>query len=70
MVINNGSTIINGNNSSGYMITLNIHIPRDNVIHSMQFDNQILIGDISHNIQQHLPIKIDHDRKKLVFLER
>ncbi|CAF2824008.1 unnamed protein product [Rotaria sp. Silwood2] len=62
MVKNNSSTIMNGNNhTSEHMITLNIHIPHDNVIHSMQFDIQMLINDICYNIQQHLLMTIDHD---------
>jgi len=66
MVKTNGSTIMNGNNASGHMITLNIHIPRDSSIHSMQFDTQMLISDICHSIQQYLPIIIDHDRRKFL----
>jgi len=57
MVTTNGST----DNPTGHMITLNIHIPREKNAHSMQFDFQILIGDICENIQQYLPIKFDHD---------
>jgi hypothetical protein len=52
------------NGNSGHMITLNIHIPRDKIFHSIQFDVQLLISDICHHIQEHLPITIDHDRKK------
>jgi hypothetical protein len=51
------------NGNSGHMITLNIHIPRDKIFHSIQFDVQLLISDICHHIQEHLPITIDHDRK-------
>ncbi|CAF4681847.1 unnamed protein product [Rotaria sp. Silwood1] len=62
MVKNNSSTIMNGNNhTSEHMITLNIHIPHDNIIHSMQFDIQMLISDICYNIQQHLLVTSDHD---------
>jgi hypothetical protein len=43
------------------MITLNIHFPRDKNVHSMQFDLQILIGDLCQSIEQCLPIKLDHD---------
>ena len=67
----NGLTTMNGNSHiNEHMITLNIRIPRDSTVHSMQFDVQMLINDISHNIQQHLLMTIDHDRKKdiLVFL--
>ncbi len=64
MVANKGSTIINGNANSGHMITLNIHVPRDKIVQPMQFDVQMLIGDICRSIQGHLPITIDHDRKK------
>jgi hypothetical protein len=64
MVANNGSIIINGSLPSGHMITLNVHVPRDNIIQPMQFDIQMLIGDICRSIQGHLPITIDHDRKK------
>jgi len=63
MVANKGSTIINGNINSGYIITLNIHVPRDNIIQSMQFDVQMLIGDVFRSIQGHLPITNEHDRK-------
>ncbi|CAF1156243.1 unnamed protein product [Adineta steineri] len=63
MVTNNGLTTINGDNHnmSGHMITLNIHIPRDSSVHSMQFDVQMLISDLIHNIQQYLPLTFDHD---------
>ncbi|CAF3354839.1 unnamed protein product [Rotaria socialis] len=62
MVKTNGSRIVNGNDrANDHMITLNIHIPHDNVVHSMQFDVQMLISDICHNIQQHLLITIDHE---------
>ncbi|CAF3755907.1 unnamed protein product [Rotaria sordida] len=62
MIKNNNSTIMNGNNhTSEHMITLNIHIPHDNIVHSMQFDVQMLISDICYNIQQHLLMTIDHD---------
>jgi hypothetical protein len=64
MVANKGSTIINGNANSGHMITLNIHVPRDKIVQPMQFDVQMLIGDICRSIQGHLPITIDQDRKK------
>jgi len=64
MVANNGSTILNGNINSGHLITLNIHVPRDNITQPMQFDVQMFIGDIIRSIQGHLPITIDHDRKK------
>jgi hypothetical protein len=64
MVANKGSTIINGNINSGYMITLNIHVPRDNIIQPMQFDVQMLIGDLCRSIQGHLPITNEYDRKK------
>jgi len=57
MVTTNGSTT----NTTEHMITLNIHIPREKNPHSMQFDVQMLIGDICENIQQYLPIKFDHD---------
>ncbi len=57
MVTTNGST----NHSSEHMITLNIHLAREKLPHSMQFDVQMLIGDICENIQQYLPIKFDHD---------
>ncbi len=50
----NGST-------SGQMITLNIHLPREKIHHAMQFDVQMLIGDIIQHIQQYLPIKLDQD---------
>ena len=53
----NGST----NHARGHMITLNIRLPRDKNVHSMQFDLQILIGDICQTIEQCLPIKQDHD---------
>lgn len=64
MVANNGSTLINGNINGGHLITLNIHVPRDNINQPMQFDVQMFIGDIIRSIQGHLPITIDHDRKK------
>jgi hypothetical protein len=64
MVANNGSTILNSHMNSGYMTTLNIHVPRDNIKQPMQFDVQMLIGDICRNIREHLPITIEHDRKK------
>jgi hypothetical protein len=67
MVANKGPTIIPGNNISGHMITLNIHVPRDNIIQPMQFDVQMLIGDVCHSIQGHLPITIDHDRMEKIF---
>ncbi len=57
MVTTNGPTT----NTTEHMITLNIHIPREKNPHSMQFDVQMLIGDICENIQQYLPIKFDHD---------
>ncbi len=47
----------------GYMTTLTIHVPRDNIKQPMQFDVQMLIGDICRNIREHLPITIEHDRK-------
>ena len=43
------------------MITLNVYIPREKTHHSIQFDVQMLIGDICQNIQHYLPIKLDHD---------
>ncbi|CAF1239126.1 unnamed protein product, partial [Adineta ricciae] len=63
MVISSGSTASNGEShqQSGHMMTLNIHIPRDSSVHSMQFDVQMLISDIIHNIQQYLPLVVDHD---------
>ncbi|CAF0901956.1 unnamed protein product [Adineta ricciae] len=61
MVANNGTTTINGNVSSGHMITLNVHVPRDKIVQPMQFDVQMLIGDICRSIQGHLPITYDHD---------
>jgi len=64
MVANKGSTIINGNINRGQMITLNIHVPRDNINQPMQFDVQMLIGDICRSIQGHLPIANEYDRKK------
>lgn len=64
MVANNGSTLINGNIHSGHMITLNIHVPHDNINQPMQFDVQMLIGDVYRSIQGHLPIRIEHDRKR------
>ncbi len=64
MVANNGSTILNGNINSGHLITLNIHVPRDNITQPMQFDVQMFIGDIIRSIQGHLPITNEHDRKK------
>jgi hypothetical protein len=63
MVANKGSTILNGNIHSGHLITLNIHVPRDNINQPMQFDVQMFIGDIIRSIQGHLPITIDQDRK-------
>ncbi len=60
MVANNGLNIIN----SGHMVTLNIHVPRDKFSQPMQFDVQMLIGDVCRSIQGHLPITIDHDRKQ------
>jgi len=72
MVANNGSTIINGNINSGHMITLNIYVPRNNIKQPMQFDFQMLIGDICRSIPGHLPITIEHDRKrkKNCFIEK
>jgi hypothetical protein len=67
MVANNGSIIVNGNLPSGHMITLNIHVPQDNITQPMQFDVQMLIGDVCHSIQGHLPITIDHDRMEKIF---
>ncbi|UJR28105.1 hypothetical protein I4U23_009360 [Adineta vaga] len=61
MVANNGTTTINGNVSSGHMVTLNIHVPRDKIVQPMQFDVQMFIGDICRSIQGHLPITYDHD---------
>ena len=63
MVANNGTTTINGNVSSGHMITLNVHVPRDKIVQPMQFDVQMLIGDICRSIQGHLPITYDRDCK-------
>ena len=63
MVANNESTAINGNIIRGHIITLNIYVPNDNIIQSMQFDNQMLIADICRNIQKHLSFTIAHDRK-------
>lgn len=71
MVKNNSSRIMNGNgHTNEHMITLNIRIPHDNMVHSMQFDVQMSISDICHNIQQHLMTTVDHDRKKndLIFI--
>jgi len=65
MVANNDVIIRNGNLSSGQMITLNIHVPRDKIAQPMQFDVQMYIGDIIRSIQGHLPITIDHDRKSI-----
>ena len=64
MVASNGSSVINGNVVGGHMITLNIHVPHDNITQPMQFDVQMLVGDVCHSIQGHLPITINHDRKK------
>lgn len=64
MVANNGSTLINGNIHSGQLITLNIHVPRDNINEPMQFDVQMSIGDVCRSIQGHLPITIERDRKR------
>lgn len=64
MVASNGSTIINGNIVPEHMITLNIHVPSDNIIQPMQFDVQMLVGDVCRSIQGHLPIIINQDRKK------
>jgi hypothetical protein len=64
MVANNGSIIVNGNLPSGHMITLNIHVPQDNITQPMQFDVQMFIGDVCRSIQGHLPITFDRDRKK------
>lgn len=66
MVTSSGSTTNNGESHqhSGHMMTLNIHIPRDSSVHSMQFDVQMLISDIIHNIQQYLPLVVDHDCKR------
>ncbi|CAF3837471.1 unnamed protein product [Rotaria magnacalcarata] len=61
MVASNGSSVINGNAISGHMITLNIHVPHDNIIQPMQFDVQMLVGDVCRSIQGHLPITINHD---------
>ena len=66
MVINNGmTTMSSNNNNSGHMITLNIHLPRDKTLHSMEFDIQMLISDVYYHIQQHLPITVDHECKKI-----
>ncbi|CAF4735686.1 unnamed protein product [Rotaria sp. Silwood1] len=46
------------------MITLNIHVPHDNIIQPMQFDVQMLIGDICRSIQGHLPITFGHDQSE------
>ncbi|CAF3470464.1 unnamed protein product [Rotaria socialis] len=61
MVASNGSSVINGNVIGGHMITLNIHVPHDNIIQPMQFDVQMLVGDVCRSIQGHLPITINHD---------
>lgn len=50
--------------SNEHLITLNVHFPRDKNVHSMQFDNQILIADLCQQIQQYLPIKLDHDQSE------
>ena len=64
MVANNGSIVTNGNMSIGRMITLNIHVLRENINQAMQFDVQMFVGDVLRSIQGHLPIRIDQDRKK------
>ncbi|CAF0858226.1 unnamed protein product [Rotaria sordida] len=64
MVAGNGSTTVNGNIISGHMITLNIHVPHNNIIQPMQFDVQMLVGDICRSIQGHLPITIGHDQSE------
>ncbi|CAF4070720.1 unnamed protein product [Rotaria sp. Silwood2] len=64
MVASNGSTIVNGNIISGHMITLNIHVSYDNIIQPMQFDVQMLIGDVCRSIQGHLPITLGHDQSE------
>lgn len=64
MVANNGSIVTNGNMSIGHMITLNIHVLRENINQAMQFDVQMFVGDVLRGIQGHLPIRIDQDRKK------
>jgi hypothetical protein len=49
--------------TNGQVITLNIRIPRDSSLHSMQVDVQMSVADISHSIQQYLSATTDHDRK-------
>ena len=46
MVANNGMTIINGSTINGHMITLNIHVPHDNIIHTIYTNNETHIGII------------------------
>ncbi len=50
---------------SGHTVTLNIHVPRDNIVQPMQFDTRMSIGEMCQSIREHLPIAIDHDRKQL-----
>ncbi|UJR21334.1 hypothetical protein I4U23_024428 [Adineta vaga] len=57
MVTSNGEN----HHTSGHMMTLNIHIPRDSSVHSMQFDVQMFVSDIIHNIQQYLPLIVEND---------
>lgn len=64
MVANNGSIMTNGNLSGGQMITLNIHVLRENINQAMQFDVHMYIADVLRSIQGHLPIRIDQDRKR------
>jgi hypothetical protein len=67
MVANSGPTATmmpsNGNRSSGHLMTLNIHVPRNNLSHTMQFDVQMFIGEVCRAIQEHLALPMDHDRK-------
>ena len=64
MVANNGSTVINGNLASGHLITLNIHVPHDNINQPMQFDGQMFVGDVLRSIQGHILMAIGQDRKQ------
>lgn len=54
---------MNDKSTNGQMITLNIRIPRDSSLHSMQVDVQMSVADLSHSIQQYLSATTDHDRK-------
>lgn len=67
MVANNGSIATNGTISIGHLITLNIHVLRENFNQAMQFDVQMFVGDVLRSIQGHLPIRIDQDRKIYIY---